>query len=209
MLANVCRGGWGNRVEVEPQDYTPYSQHRPDLVAHLQARCGKSIIGDVKIGDPITSEPTTCGRRGTIVGMGNTAPGFDVKVHGLAERGSDLSEQFNPTTGRGHVDAVDGDYAQAKQLGHEVRALVFESFGGFGKDVVRLLKQLAGEVSNKLSARQFDETSWSARSWLSFQTQRLSVALHLALAFEIGHELGLGVCLAADPRDAGGDTAAA
>eukprot|EP00966_Prymnesium_polylepis_P162398 3753433-Prymnesium_polylepis.1 len=27
---------------------------------------------------------------------------------------------------------------------------------------------------NKLSKRQYDETTWSARSWLSFQSQKLS-----------------------------------
>ena len=47
----------------------------------------------------------------------------------------------------------------------------------------------AADVGNKLSARQYDEATWSTRSWLSFQTQRLSVALHLALAWEIGSEL--------------------
>ena len=39
---------------------------------------------------------------------------------------------------------------------------------------------LAMEVRNKLSHQQYDLTSWSARSWLSFQTQKLSVKLHLA-----------------------------
>ena len=89
-----------------------------------------------------------------------------------------------------------------------MRALVFESYGGFGKDVVRLLKRLAADVGGKLSARQYDEATWSTRSWLSFQTQRLSVALHLALAWEIGSELGLGVCCGADPRAGGGAAAA-
>ena len=56
-------------------------------------------------------------------------------------------------------------------------------------------------VRNKLSARQFDETSWSARSWLSFMTQQLSVVLHTAAAWEIGHELGFAMCHGSDPRD--------
>jgi hypothetical protein len=64
-------------------------------------------------------------------------------------------------------------------------------------------------VNNKLNAQQYDATTWSARSWLAFQTQRLSVALHMALAWEIGCELGLGVCNGADPRAAGGGVAAA
>ena len=36
---------------------------------------------------------------------------------------------------------------------------------------------------------------------LSFQTQQLSVVLHTAAAWEIGHELGLAVCHGTDPRD--------
>ena len=123
-------------------------------------------------------------------------------------RGDDSHGHFNPKTGRGYVAACDGDYAQTKQLGHDVRALVFESFGGFGVEVVRLLKRLSVDVGNKLSTRQYDEATWSTRSWLAFQTQRLSVAVHMALAWELGQELGLGVCNGADPR-AGGATGAA
>ena len=55
----------------------------------------------------------------------------------------------------------------------------------------------------KLSTQQYDSATWSTRSWLSFQTQRLSVALHMALACEIGNELGMGAaCMG------GGDAAA-
>ena len=116
-------------------------------------------------------------------------------MHGLKARGDESHGHFKPETGRGRVAACDGDYAQAKQLGHDVRALVFESYGGFGVEVVRLLKRLANDMGNKLSAMQYaDQATWSTRSWLSFHSQRLSVALHLALAWEIGSELGCGVC---------------
>ena len=67
--------------------------------------------------------------------------------------------------------------------------------------MVKLLRRLASHTRNKLSGRQFDETSWAARSWLSFTSQQLSVALHTAAAWEIGHELGLAVCFGTDPRD--------
>ena len=206
-LVGICRSVWGARVEAEPQDYTPYSTHRPDLVAHLHARNGKSLVMDVKVGDPVGSDATTCRRRGAYVGLGNTAPHFNKLVHGLRGRG-DPNEDWNPKTGRGFVAACDGDYAQTQQLGHDVRALVFESYGGFGVEVVRLLKRLADDVANKLSARQHDEATWSTRSWLAFQSQRLSVALHLALAWEIGAELGLGVCCGPDVRAGGCDAAA-
>ena len=41
-------------------------------------------------------------------------------------------------------------------------------------------------------------TDWSARTWLSFVSQRLSVATQLAAAQEVAEALGLSV--AADPR---------
>ena len=40
--------------------------------------------------------------------------------------------------------------------------------------------------------------TWSARTWLSFVSQRLSVATQLAAAQEVAEALGLSV--AADPR---------
>ena len=44
----------------------------------------------------------------------------------------------------------------------------------------------------KLSKQQHeDEASWSTRSWLSLQAQRMSVALQLAAADEIATELRL------------------
>ena len=136
-------------------------------------------------------------------------PRFEKAVHGLKQRGEESHGTFKPKTGRGYVAACDGDYAQTKQLGHDVRALVFESFGGFGVEVVRLLKRLAADVNYKLSARQYDEATWSTRSWLAFQTQRLSVALHMALAWEIGSELGAGPCSGPDARAVSGGGGAA
>ena len=68
---------------------------------------------------------------------------------------------------------------------------------------MHLLSLLANEVSNRLSHAQYDQTSWSARNWRTYQTQRLSVALHLQLAAagEIARELGLAAGRAIDPSD--------
>ena len=54
-------------------------------------------------------------------------------------------------------------------------------------------------MRNKLSKRQHEDeasaplpsASWSTRSWLSLQAQRMSVALQLAAAEEIATELRL------------------
>ena len=70
--------------------------------------------------------------------------------------------------------------------------------------MVRFLKDLAFEVRNRLTARQYDLTTWGARSWLSFQTQQLSITLHMACAWEIADELGIAAAAAmSDPRDVG------
>ena len=38
-------------------------------------------------------------------------------------------------------------------------------------------------------------TTWSARSWLSFSAQKVSVALHRAVAYELVHALGLSAAV--------------
>ena len=60
------------------------------------------------------------------------------------------------------------------------------------------LQRAADWRQNKLTSSEYDETTWSARTWLSFVSQRLSVATQLAAAQEVAEALGLSV--AADPR---------
>ena len=43
---------------------------------------------------------------------------------------------------------------------------------------------------NKLSRTQYADTTWGARTWMSFQAQRLLVCLHKAVAFELNAERG-------------------
>ena len=52
--------------------------------------------------------------------------------------------------------------------------------------------------SNKLAGSEYDETTWSARTWLTFAAQRISVATQLSAAQEVAQALGLSV--AVDPR---------
>ena len=60
------------------------------------------------------------------------------------------------------------------------------------------LRAAAEWRKNKLTASEYDETTWSARTWMAFVTQRLSVASQLSMAQEAAEALGLSV--AADPR---------
>ena len=71
-----------------------------------------------------------------------------------------------------------------------------ETFGGLSPALMRELRAAAEWRSNKLTS--YDETTWSARTWLTFVAQRLSVAVQLSVAQQAAEALGLSV--AADPR---------
>ena len=108
-------------------------------------------------------------------------------MFGRAQRGQPGDGAFNPSTGAGYVSpsTKPGDYAHAVAKGVQVEPLLFETFGGFSPDVVRLLHAAAATVDNRLSASQYDVATWSTRSWMSFSAQRLSVALHRSVAWEL------------------------
>ena len=57
----------------------------------------------------------------------------------------------------------------------------------------------ADERGNRLSKSDYDETTWSARTWSSFSAQKISVALHRAAALEIARALNIST--ACDSRD--------
>ncbi|EOD11380.1 hypothetical protein EMIHUDRAFT_452454 [Emiliania huxleyi CCMP1516] len=76
---------------------------------------------------------------------------------------------------------------------HYMRLLDFETFGGFGDGVRRILRQAADQLSNKLShAQHLDEVTWTTKNWHGLQMQRLSVVLHTAVAWQTVNELACG-----------------
>ena len=91
----------------------------------------------------------------------------------------------------GYVAAKRADYDHALSRGDtDVQMLLFETFGGWSAPVTALFKKMRDKVQNKLSKKQYeDEVSWSTRTWLALMAQRMSVALHLAAAWEIAVEL--------------------
>ena len=50
---------------------------------------------------------------------------------------------------------------------------------------------MGSQVANKLFASEYEETTWSARTWTTFAAQKLSVALHYAAATEISAALSV------------------
>ena len=53
---------------------------------------------------------------------------------------------------------------------------------GLGPALVEELRKGAEWRANKLTASEYDETTWSARTWMAFTTQRLSVAVQYSAA---------------------------
>ena len=117
---------------------------------------------------------------------------------GWAERGQAADGPFDRRTGGGHVRQKLGDYDRAVGAGVTVVPLLVETFGGCAPPLMSALQRAADWRQNKLTSSEYDETTWSARTWLSFVSQRLSVATQLAAAQEVAEALGLSV--AADPR---------
>ena len=101
--------------------------------------------------------------------------------------------QFCPSTGTGYVAYKKPDYAHAlSRSDTDLLMLLFETYGGWSEPVVRLFRRMQDKVRNKLTKRQYEnEVSWSTSTWLALQSQRLSVAVHIASAWEIATELQL------------------
>jgi hypothetical protein len=194
------QGVWGTLVEMEPQDHLGYSNdYRPDVSGRGLSKARTRLIGDVKFKDPLSSNVEDIGRRGAFVGFGNTAPGTRADVFGLAQRGvkgavaAGGSGNFSPRTGAGYVAYKKPDYAHAlSRSDTDLLMLLFETYGGWSEPVVRLFRWMQDTVWNKLTKRQYEnEVSWSTSTWLALQAQRLSVAVHIASAWEIATEMQL------------------
>ena len=53
-----------------------------------------------------------------------------------------------------------------------------------------ILRKAADVLQNKLTRAQYlDEVTWTTKSWLGLQKQRISVVLHTAIAEQIVNEL--------------------
>ena len=63
--------------------------------------------------------------------------------------------------------------------------------GGFGPELVELVKRLTEERGNRMTRSEYDQTTWAARSWRSFSVQKIAVAAQRAAALEIAYALGL------------------
>ena len=124
-------------------------------------------------------------------------------MFGQEQRGLPGDGNFDPDTGARYVSPKEADYVHAIATHQDVQMLLMETYGGFGRGTTQLFKKLKNDVANKLATHQYEMASWSTRNWMSFQCQQLSLALHIAVAWKIGYELGLPACCGTDPRGGG------
>ena len=192
---DALRRVYGGQARREPDNYYGYSDHRPDIALHIE---GNTTALDLKIYDPLGSQPADAGERGAFVAFGNTAEAANARVLGRRERGSEGDGRYNRRTGEGHVAAVTGDYERALQSGVRCVPMLLETFGGFGPGLMSVLKQADDWRQGRLVSSEYDETTWAARNYMAFVAQRISVAAQISMAQEIAEALGLSV--AADPR---------
>ena len=186
-------------MRLEPTDYAAWSDTRPDLTADGVGRGGGLLALDLKVKGPVGSDGLPSAR-GALVAFGNTRGPAREEVHGLLERGRPGDKAFNANTGAGRVEAKRGQYTRAETVhGVDVRVALVETLGGgLGPELCSLIRDCAEQRQNRLSSREYDDTTWAARTWHSFTVQKLSVAIQRAMALEIAHALGLST--GADPR---------
>mgnify|MGYP006879294841 FL=1 len=98
------------------------------------------------------------------------------------ERPAGTAARFNRRTYLGKKVGVRADYRGALDLGHQVTPLIHEVFGGWAPDAIKLFRQLARCHRDLLEP---ELTSWAARSFTAYHSQRISTAIHTAAAQEI------------------------
>ena len=62
-VVRICRSVWGARVQMEPEDYMPYSDYRPDMAVPYAGESGSTYLGELKFIDPLSSNPANISRR--------------------------------------------------------------------------------------------------------------------------------------------------
>ena len=100
-IYDALRRVYGGQVRREPDNYRGYSDHRPDLALLLE---GTLKVFDLKVYDPIGSEPGQAGLRGAYVGFGYTAappqPTQPTPAHTACSEFKMENPGFDPGTSR-------------------------------------------------------------------------------------------------------------
>ena len=97
-----------------------------------------------------------------------------------------LTKILGTPTGDG-TPPSDGDYLYALKHGHSVVPLIHEVFGGLAPRANENLRDLGRRKQGRLDE---PSTSWSARSFVAYYGQLLSIAVAIGVAGELKRGIG-------------------
>ena len=143
---------------------------QPDITRMHGKGPGHHSLYELKVACPITTAAAGVGRAATKAGFATTEDRLLSDILG------------GPATAT--ATAAVGAYADALAKGHEVTAIIHESYGGFAPGAVKLLHKLGSQHGAKLGHDELT-APWCARSFRSYHSMCISVALHRAAAEEI------------------------
>ena len=124
---------------------------------------------EVKVVCPISSNPGSTGEDGTFAGFGNTS--------------AELKRDILGCPAIGNRAAHPAHYAGAISKGHDVVPCIFEVFGGFDEDAVKLINEWGAKARGKTPMGE--EPPWSARNYVPYWTQIISKEAQRGAAEEI------------------------
>ena len=169
-------------------DWSP--DHVPDsTVFHKAPELGHYCV-DLKVVNSVQTKYASLAAlaRSAAVAFANTGEQYLEKVHGRDEvsRPAGSTSQFNRRNNVGHLDFVKGDYRAACVKGHTPVAFIMNVFGGLHSEGYGFFKMLVKKHSNKLPIA-FQGLSWTATTFSSHFSQRLSNAVNMGVAEQIAH----------------------
>ena len=189
-MSNLLTETYGSEYTIcDPADesameYSP--THIPDVGVLYHSNDGKHLLGDTKVVNPFTSRFKTQALidRAAAVAFANTGESMKELVLGrkAISKPPGTNKRFNRQRYEGSKVAVPGDYRGALALGHTVVPIIMEVFGGWGPDACKLFRQVARCHRDLLDPAR---TSWAARTFSAYHSQRVSVAIHYSAAAEI------------------------
>jgi len=153
----------------ELKAYTPFNQ--------------KVALGhgsNAKGGAPSTAE-------GHIYAFGCTEENIRKLVYGLKQIGDPSDEKYDRSTGKGRVDKVDGQYADALQRGIGVALLLVETTGALSAGFMTILRILAKQarLPGATDLTQYGEGRASPKAFLTHHVANISTAVQAADAHTV------------------------
>ena len=122
-----------------------------------------------------------------IYAFGCTEENIRKLVYGLKQIGDPSDEKYDRSTGKGRVDKVDGQYADALQRGIGVALLLVETTGALSAGFMTILRILAKQarLPGATDLTQYGEGRASPKAFLTHHVANISTAVQAADAHTV------------------------